>query len=245
MKIALITGSAKGLGFEIARQLGQRPDFHVLVTAREEATAQAAAERLRSGGAQASGHALEVRDPAARAALWSWVETRFGRLDVLVNNAGINPTGHPSEQSLLTVETSTLLSAVENNAAAVLALCQGAIPLMRRHGSGRIVNVSTEMASLATMAQDAYPLAPSYRLSKVALNAVTILLARELAGSDVLVNAYSPGWMKTDMGGEHAPFTVAEGAETAVHLATLPAGGPQGQFFAEMRKFGGPFPLGY
>ncbi|MBD2472739.1 SDR family NAD(P)-dependent oxidoreductase, partial [Nostoc sp. FACHB-145] len=117
------------------------------------------------------------------------------------------------------------------------------IPLMKINNYGRIVNVSTEMASLSTIASDYYPLAPSYRLSKIGVNGLTVLLAKELQGGNILVNAYSPGWMKTDMGGDDAPFTAEEGAETAVYLATLPDGGAQGQFFAEMRKFGGPIQL--
>ncbi len=114
---------------------------------------------------------------------------------------------------------------------------------MQAQNYGRIVNVSTEMASLNAIPSDYYPLAPSYRLSKLGVNGLTTLLAKELQGSNILINAYSPGWMKTDMGGESAPFTAEEGAETAIYLATLPDGGPQGRFFAELRKFGGPIAL--
>jgi NAD(P)-dependent dehydrogenase (short-subunit alcohol dehydrogenase family) len=99
------------------------------------------------------------------------------------------------------------------------------------------------MASLSSIPNDVYPLAPSYRLSKAGVNALTVLFAKELQNTNILINAYSPGWMKTDMGGENAPFTAEEGAETAVYLATLSEGGPQGQFFAEMRTFGGPIQL--
>jgi NAD(P)-dependent dehydrogenase (short-subunit alcohol dehydrogenase family) len=116
---------------------------------------------------------------------------------------------------------------------------------MKAQNYGRIVNVSTEMASLTSMGSDYYPLAPSYRLSKVGLNALTALWAKELQGTNILVNAYSPGWMQTDMGGSSAPFTADEGAETAVYLATLPEGGARGKFFAEMRKFGGAVALAW
>ncbi len=95
------------------------------------------------------------------------------------------------------------------------------------------------MASLQQIPQDFYPIAPSSRMSKVGLNAMKTLLAKELKNTNILVNNYSPGWMKTDMGGEDAPYTTEEGAETAVYLATPPDGGSQGRFFAEMRKFGG------
>jgi NAD(P)-dependent dehydrogenase (short-subunit alcohol dehydrogenase family) len=132
-----------------------------------------------------------------------------------------------------------MLETFTTNVLAVARMTQALVPLMKSQNYGRIVNVSTEMASLASMSSDYYPLAPSYRLSKVGLNGLTALLAKELQGTNILVNAYSPGWMKTDMGGSDAPFTADEGAETAVYLATLAEGGSQGNFFAEMRKFGG------
>jgi NAD(P)-dependent dehydrogenase (short-subunit alcohol dehydrogenase family) len=112
---------------------------------------------------------------------------------------------------------------------------------MQEGNYGRIVNVSTEMSSLSQIANDYYPPSPSYRLSKLGLNGLTRLLAKELKETNILVNSYSPGWLKTDMGGTDAPFTTEEGAQTAIYLATLPEGGSQGGFFAEMRKFGGPF----
>ncbi|NMF59416.1 SDR family NAD(P)-dependent oxidoreductase [Pseudanabaena yagii GIHE-NHR1] len=147
------------------------------------------------------------------------------------------------EASLLTVDIETMLTTFNTNVLAVVRITKALIPLMRANNYGRIVNVSTEMASLNSMSSDYYPLAPSYRLSKVGLNGLTTIFAKELQGSNILINAYSPGWMKTDMGGSDAPFTADEGAETAVYLATLPDGGAQGGFFAEMRKFGGAIAL--
>ncbi len=138
-----------------------------------------------------------------------------------------------------------MLSTLTTNVIAVARITQALLPMMKAQNYGRIVNVSTEMASLENMSSDYYPLAPSYRLSKVGLNGLTPILAKELQGTNILVNAYSPGWMKTDMGGENAPFTANEGAETAVYLATLPDGGAQGKFFAEMRKFGGAISLSW
>ena len=135
------------------------------------------------------------------------------------------------------------MSIFTTNVLAVAQIFQALVPMMKTRNYGRIVNVSTEMASLNSLAKDYYPLAPSYRLSKAGLNSITAILAKELQGTNVLVNAYSPGWLQTDMGGPNAPFTVNEGAETAIFLATLPEGGPQGQFFAEMRKFGEPIQL--
>lgn len=125
----------------------------------------------------------------------------------------------------------------------MLRVTQALIPFLKKTTAARIFNVSTEMACLNLMSSDFYPLAPSYRVSKVAMNGLTVLLARELKDFNILVNAYSPGWMRTDIGGPDAPFSVAEGAQTAIHLATLPNDGPTGQFYAEMRKFGGPVSL--
>ena len=121
--------------------------------------------------------------------------------------------------------------------------CQALIPLMKEGNYGRIVNVSTEMACLNHIVDDYYPISPSYRLSKIAVNGLACLLAKELKDTNILINNYSPGWMKTDIGGADAPFTPEEGAQTAVYLATLTNDGSQGGFFAELRKFGGPFAL--
>jgi len=240
-KIAVVTGSYKGLGLEIARQLAQR-GLQVIVTARKVEAAQQAAVTLAGSGlsVEAPPAALDVADSASVAAFAAWVTERHGRVDVLVNNAGVNPKLAAEEQSVLTALPEVFLKTVDTNAVGALRMAQALVPLMRKNGYGRIVNVSTEMAALSSIAGDHYPIAPSYRASKVALNMVSQLLAKELAGSNILVNSYSPGWTKTDMGGPHAPYTAEEAAQTAVFLATLPDGGTTGGFYAEMRKLGGP-----
>lgn len=242
-KIAVVTGSNKGLGYAIARQLAQQEGIRVILTSRKEADGQAAQETLAGEGLDADYHVLDVTRDASVEAFVAWIQETYGKADILVNNAGVNPTMQPEEASLLTVKPETLMATLDTNLLAVLRITQALLPLMKAQNYGRIVNVSTEMASLASLGSDYYPLAPSYRLSKIALNGLTSLLAKELQGTNILVNAYSPGWMKTDMGGDNAPFTADEGAQTAIYLATLPEGGAQGQFFAEMRKFGGAFAL--
>lgn len=241
-KIAVVTGSNRGLGTAISRKLSQI-GIHVVLTSRNETDGLAAKQQLSSEGLDVNYHILDVTSDMSVAQFTQWLRETYGRIDILVNNAGINPTIKPEESSLLTVQLETLRSTFDTNVLALLRVSQALIPLMKVHNYGRIVNVSTEMASLAAIPSDFYPLAPSYRLSKLGVNGLTVLLAKELLGANILVNAYSPGWMKTDMGGENAPFTAEEGAETAVYLATLPDGGAQGQFFAEMRKFGGPIQL--
>ncbi|MFB2893220.1 SDR family oxidoreductase [Aerosakkonemataceae cyanobacterium BLCC-F50] len=238
-KIAVITGSHKGLGYAIARQLAQQENIRVVLTSRQEQEGLAAGQRLSKENLQVDFHPLDVTSDASVQQFTAWMQQTYGRVDILVNNAGVNPTMQPEESSLLTVQIDTMLATLTTNVLAVARITQALMPLMKAQNYGRIVNVSTEMASLTSMASDYYPLAPSYRLSKSALNALTVLWAKELQGTNILVNAYSPGWMQTDMGGSNAPFTADEGAETAVYLATLPEGGAQGKFFAEMRKFGG------
>lgn len=242
IKVAVVTGSNRGLGLAISRKLSQL-GIHVVLTSRNETDGLAAYKQLSSEGLDVNYHLLDVSSNTSVAEFTQWLRQTYGKVDILVNNAGINPTAKPEESSLLTVQPETLQATFNTNVIAVLRISQALIPLMKINNYGRIVNVSTEMASLSTIASDYYPLAPSYRLSKIGVNGLTALLAKELQGDNILVNTYSPGWMKTDMGGDDAPFTAEEGAETAVYLATLPDGGAQGQFFAEMRKFGGPIQL--
>ena len=242
-KIAVITGSHKGLGYAIARKLAQREEMRVVVTSRQEQDGLAAQQRLSDDGLQVDYHPLDVTNDLSVQQFTTWLQQAYGRVEILVNNAGVNPTLQPDESSLLTVQPETMLSTFATNVLAVMRITQALVPFMRAQNYGRIVNVSTEMASLSSMSSDGYPLAPSYRLSKVGLNGLTALWAKELQGTNILVNAYSPGWMQTDMGGSNAPFTADEGAETALYLATLPEGGPQGKFFAEMRRFGGAIAL--
>lgn len=242
-KIAVITGSHKGLGYAIARKLAQKDDIQVVLTSRKEQDGLAAQKQLLNENIQVDYHSLDVTSDSSVQQFTAWLQQTYGRADILVNNAGVNPTMQPEESSLLTVQMETMLSTFTTNVLAVARITQALLPLMQAQNYGRIVNVSTEMASLSLMGSDYYPLAPSYRLSKIGLNGLTAILAKELQGTNILVNAYSPGWMQTDMGGDNAPFTADEGAETAVYLATLPEGGAQGKFFAELRKFGGAIAL--
>ena len=192
-KVALVTGANRGLGYEIARQLGHQ-HITVVLGARDSTKAQAAADKLKDEGIRAYAVKLDVTNATDIAALPAYFEQQFGRLDILINNAGVNPTMQLEESSLLTVELQTMLSTFTTNVLAVAQIFQALVPMMKTRNYGRIVNVSTEMASLNSLAKDYYPLAPSYRLSKAGLNSITAILAKELQGTNVLVNAYSPGW---------------------------------------------------
>jgi NAD(P)-dependent dehydrogenase (short-subunit alcohol dehydrogenase family) len=160
--------------------------------------------------------------------LASFVEKRFGRLDVLVNNAGVS---NDKGQGGVDADLARVREALETNLFGAWRLCEVAIPLMQRYGYGRIVNMSTGMAALENMGGGS----PGYRVSKTGLNALTRILASELRGSGILVNSVEPGWVQTDMGGSRAPRPVEEGAEGAVWAATLPNNGPTGGFFRDRR----------
>ncbi len=242
-KIAVITGSHKGLGLAIARKLALLEDILVVITSRKESDGQATQQKLKTEGIEVDYHQLDVTDTDSVSQFIKWVTSAHGGVDILINNAGVNPSQVLEEASILTAKPETIMDTFSINTISALRMCQAVIPLMQQKGCGRIVNVSTEMASLQQIPQDFYPPSPSYRISKVGLNTITTLLTKELKNTNILINNYSPGWMKTDIGGKDAPFTAEEGAETAVYLATLPDGGSQGGFFAEMRKFGGPVVL--
>jgi NAD(P)-dependent dehydrogenase (short-subunit alcohol dehydrogenase family) len=231
-RIALVTGANRGLGFEAARQLGRR-GLLVLLGCRDSKRGEAAAVELRREHLDVQCIQIDVADPALVAALAERLERQYGRLDVLVNNAGILPDrGWPvvkenlPEASAFAASLPTLLLAIETNALGAFLMCQACIPLMQRHGCGRVVNVSTTMGQLTTMGGGW----PAYRLSKAALNAVTRVFAAETAGTGVLVNSVNPGWVRTEMGGPDAPLSLQEGADSIVWAATLPDHGPSGQF---------------
>jgi NAD(P)-dependent dehydrogenase (short-subunit alcohol dehydrogenase family) len=153
-----------------------------------------------------------------------------GRLDILVNNAGIYID---RGMRVTEVDLALVRQTLETNFFGALRLCQLLVPLMERHGYGRIVNISSQLGSLKNMT--GYSLA--YKTSKTALNAPTRILAAEQEGTNILVNAVNPGWVQTDMGGSHAPRSLEKGAETAVWLATLPEDGPTGGFFLDKRPY--------
>ena len=223
-RVALVSGGNRGIGFEIVRQLAERR-ITVILGSRDEESGRAAAEGL-SGDVVA--RQLDVTDEESVARLAASVEDEFGRLDVLVNNAGIS---NDDGQRGMNADLDRVRDALEANLFGAWRLCEVAIPLMQRGGYGRIVNVSSGMGALEDMGGGS----PGYRISKTALNALTRILASELRGSGILVNSVCPGWVQTDMGSPRAPRPVEEGADTPVWAATLPKGGPTGGFFRDRR----------
>jgi NAD(P)-dependent dehydrogenase (short-subunit alcohol dehydrogenase family) len=220
--VAVVTGANRGIGRSIAQQLAGGGHL-VAVAARNLADARRAAAEV---GQDAFAVQLDVVDAASVRAAIDTIIARTGRLDVVVNNAGGH---HDDGQHMSAVTDHDLRDALEINTLGPLRVIRAALPHLRSSGRGRIVNVSSRSGSFAST----WATAPAYGVSKAALNMLTVQLAKELAGSGILVNACCPGWVRTRMGGEDAELSVDEGADTPVWLATLPADGPTGGFFGE------------
>lgn len=228
-KVVLVTGGSRGIGLEICRQLAGR-GWRVVLTARSEEKGRAACETLRSQGGEVLFHHLDVTSPEDVERLRGWVEREVGRLDVLVNNAAIAPElGKPPTQ----VDMATVRAVLETNLLAPWALSLAFIPLLKRSGGGQIIMISSGKGSFFKLAADH----PAYRVSKTALNALTVVLADELRDSGIHVNAVTPGWVRTHLGGARAPRSVEEGADGTVWLATLEGPLPTGKFFRDHEEF--------
>jgi NAD(P)-dependent dehydrogenase (short-subunit alcohol dehydrogenase family) len=225
-RIAVVTGGNRGIGFEICRQLA-RKGVNVVLTARDEGRGMEATQRLQSQRLNVIFHPLDVTAPAAVRRLARYLEAAHGRCDILVNNAGILADKRGSR--VLDAGALTFRRAMETNVYGPLMLTQALVPLMRRHGYGRVVNLSSGLGQLEEMGDGT----PAYRMSKAALNTLTRMFATATEGSGILVNSLCPGWVRTDMGGPHASRGVEKGAETAIWLATLPDDGPTGGFFRD------------
>jgi NAD(P)-dependent dehydrogenase (short-subunit alcohol dehydrogenase family) len=231
--IALVTGANKGIGFEIARGLAAT-GATVLLGARDTGRGIAAAEKLTAEGFTAHHIRLDVTDPLSVTAAAARVEREYGRLDVLVNNAGVllefgqKPSGMPVEALHRTFAV---------NVFSVVAVTNAMLPLLRLSAAGRIVNMSSGLGSLTQLSDpdNAYSAMPllAYNSSKSALNAVTVCYANELRSTFIKVNAADPGYCATDMNGHSGPRTPAQGAIAAVRLATLDADGPTAAFYSE------------
>jgi NAD(P)-dependent dehydrogenase (short-subunit alcohol dehydrogenase family) len=224
-RVALVTGAYRGIGLEVSRQLARR-GFEVVLTARDAGKAGAAAEGLKAEGLKVIPAALDVTDARGVEEAARFVEGRFGRLDVLVNNAAVL---YDDWQRAENADLDTAREAFETNTLGPWRVSQAFLPLLRRSPHPRIVNVSSESGSLSSMGGGT----PAYGVSKAGLNVLTRKLAEELRPSRVLVNSVCPGWVATEMGGPDAPRTPEEGAASVVWAATLPDGGPTGGFFRD------------
>ncbi|MGV9953784.1 SDR family oxidoreductase [Streptomyces cellulosae] len=230
---ALVTGANKGIGREVAAQLASL-GANVLLASRDPDRGAAAAADL---GPRVHPVTLDVTDRASVLSAARWIDERFGRLDVLVNNAGIS--GDPAAQSPGSAELPLVREVFETNVFGVISVTTTMLPLLARSPAARIVNVSSGLGSLARMTdpQDYFTRPPmaAYVPSKTALNSLTVQYAKELRSRDILVNAADPGPCATDFTTAFPGLTrtAADGAAVVVRLATLPDDGPTGGFFDE------------
>jgi NAD(P)-dependent dehydrogenase (short-subunit alcohol dehydrogenase family) len=230
-KIALVTGGNRGIGFETCRQLAEF-GMHVLLTSRNPSDGEKAAARLIDEGLDVSYHQLDVTNTDQIDTISDYLYKEFGRLDVLVNNAGVLID---ESMNVLEVPISAVEVTLDVNLYGPLHTTQAFIPLMKENNFGRVVNVSSTGGSLEAMGTKPGNI-PSYRISKAALNALTRLTAGAVKGYDIKVNSMCPGWVRTDMGGSNAPRSPSQGVETIIWLATLPKSGPHGGFFKDKKR---------
>ena len=233
MKTALVTGANRGLGLEISKQLGEK-GLHVILGCRTFEKAQATAASLEQRGLSVEPLEIDVSNPASIQSAVDTVRKKHEVLDVLVNNAGVL-LDYGTPISELSVDN--LRDSFETNFFGAFETTRAFLPLIKKSAAGRIVNMSSDLGSLSAMtdanSQQFGVVAPGYRASKCALNTLTIQFANELTGTNIKINSASPGVARTDMGGENAPFSIAEGAAPAVWLATLDDDGPTGGFFSQ------------
>lgn len=232
-KVALITGANKGIGKEIARQLGAQ-GITVLVGARNETRGNEAASELKAQGIDAHALLLDVTNAQSITDAAAQVETQFGKLDILVNNAGIAlDRGEP----ITDLDIDVLRRTYETNVFGVAAVTKAFVPLLKKSDAGRIVNLSSGLGSLVQNSDPNSPYAQvkplAYNSSKAALNMITVVLASQLKDAGIKVNAADPGYTATDLNQHSGPRTVEQGATEAVRLATLPDDGPTGGYFDE------------
>ena len=227
-RIALVSGGNRGIGYEICKRLANH-GFTVVLTARDAAKGKAAAKALADEGLSLDFQRLDVTSCRSIRSCVSAVAERHGRIDVLVNNAGVllDPRG----SRFLDAKLETFRDTLEANLFGPLQLAQAVIPLMKANRYGRIVNLSSGLGQLSEMGAET----PAYRISKTALNALTRILSADFKENNILVNSMCPGWTRTDMGGEGAPRTPQQAADTALWLATLADDGPTGGFYRDRK----------
>lgn len=223
--IVLVTGANRGIGLEVGRQLAEQGAL-VLLSGRNLEATNLAAAAIAKEGYLVEALQLDVTQPKQIDLAASELETRFGKLDILVNNAAVYLD---EGSSIFEVSSGTFQDTLATNLVGPLILTRRMLPLLKRSQAGRIVNVSSGMGALHDMrGREA-----AYRVSKTGLNALTRIMASELQASGIKVNAICPGWVRTDMGGSNAPRNVVQGARGIVWAATLPADGPTGGFFRD------------
>lgn len=232
-KIALITGANRGIGFETAKQLGEK-GVTVVLTARQLFSAQEAADKLIAQGINAFGVQLDVTNATERQAVAEYISGKFGKLDILINNAGVAPKESLAVSKTIDTTLEEFEYVFNTNLFSIVSLTKALLPLIKKSSAGRIVNLSSILGSLSLHSQENSPIASfrvlSYNASKAALNMFTTHLSAELEGTGIKVNSAHPGWVQTQLGGDGAPMNITDGAKTSVELSLLDEDGPTGKF---------------
>jgi NAD(P)-dependent dehydrogenase (short-subunit alcohol dehydrogenase family) len=225
--VALVTGANRGIGFEVCRQLAEA-GFEVVLTARDGARGETAAEELQRQGFNVTSRELDVSDPASIEAARAWLQRERGVLNVLVNNAAIN---YDTWEDVLTADFDVVEGAFQTNTLGPWRMTLAFLPMLKRSAHPRVVNVSSQAGAWSSMTGGT----PAYNLSKLALNGLTCMLANRLRRDRILVNSVCPGWVATDMGGAGGR-PVKDGAASVVWAALLPDNGPTGGFYRDGRE---------
>lgn len=227
--VAVVTGGNRGMGLATCQALAEK-GFHVLLASRDLNSGKMAARALSRQSHSVEAVKLEMTSQADIEALASYLRNAYGRVDVLINNAGIMIDGGiDSPADICDVDVEVIRKSLEVNTIAPMMLIKAFLPLMQQAGYGRIVNISSGMGQLSDMGGQN----PGYRISKTALNAVTAIFAAELDGSGIAINAVCPGWVRTDMGGSNAVLSPEQGVDTTVWLATLADANISGGFYRQ------------
>jgi NAD(P)-dependent dehydrogenase (short-subunit alcohol dehydrogenase family) len=233
-KVAFITGANRGIGFETAKGLGAL-GINVVIGARDIVKGETAAKQLQALGYKAEAIHYDANQEKSADAACEYLNKHYGKLDILVNNAGINQEQLMGNNNSSSVSIEVLQQTFQTNLFSVIALTQKLLPLVKKAPAGRIVNLSSILASLTLHSMPNSPIDPAkafaYNASKTALNVYTVHLAHELRDTNIKVNSAHPGWVKTELGGSNAPMEVADSYKTSVQLATLDSKGANGGFF--------------
>ncbi|MED4074584.1 SDR family oxidoreductase [Priestia endophytica] len=228
MKVALVTGGNRGIGYELVRQLALN-GFKVILASRDPEMGHEAAQKLKESNLDVSFVGMDIGNQESIRQGAIAVSDRYGRLDVLINNAGVYLD---ENEKLLNMEPSVLEKTMTTNFFGAYHVIRSFIPLMQQHGYGRIINISSEYGAMSEMSS---PGVGAYKLSKLSLNGLTQLVATEING-DIKINAVDPGWVSTDMGGPSAPRTPKQAARSILWLATIGPEGPNGEFFRDGKR---------
>lgn len=220
--VAIVTGGNRGIGHEICKELS-RAGCYVVLTSRNEEEGRRAVAKLDHHDNVAF-RRLDVTDSKDIVSLRDWILKTYGRVDILINNAGVYLD---EGVSVFDVDENIMHDTLAVNFYGAFHMCRAFVPIMRQNGYGRIVNVSSGYGAMSEMGG----YVAAYRISKAALNALTLIMANELRDGNIKVNAVCPGWVRTDMGGGMAPISPEAAAKDIVHFALVDAKGPTGGFF--------------